>query len=240
MKLLEIFNILDKISPFELQESWDNSGLSVGSLHDKIDLIYLSLDADMKVLEQMEKNSLLIVHHPLIFKGIKELNYDFYVANLIKYAIKKDISIISMHTNFDKTHLNRYVVNKVLGFCARESEDFICYFDVDMDFEEFIKVIKEKLNLKYIKCVKTKEFVKKAAIVVGSGSELLHDIKADCFLTGDIKYHVAKEAYESGISLIDIRHYESEIYFAKCLQNELQNFSLNAIIANSKNPFYYI
>ena len=240
MILRDIIDILDKISPFELQESWDNSGLAVGSLSSEIDSIYLSLDADIEVLDQMEKNSLLIVHHPLIFKPLKELNYDLFVPNLLREAIKKDISIVSMHTNFDKTHLNRYVVESVLGFVIQDSEEFICSFEVNMDFDLFVKLVKERLNLAYIKCVKKQEFIKTASIVVGSGSDLLKESKSDCFLTGDIKYHVAKEAYESGVSLIDIRHYESEIYFAQCLQKQLQNFSLNGIIANSKNPFNYI
>ncbi len=240
MKLTKILDILDEISPFELQESWDNSGLVIGSLHDKINSIYLSLDADTQVLAQMDKNSLLIVHHPPIFKGLKELNYDFYPANLIKTAIKNDQAIVSMHTNFDKTHLNKFVTEKVLNLKPKTSENYICYFDVNLEFDAFAKMIKQKLNLTHTKCVKTKDFIKTAAIVVGSGSEMLHDIQADCFLTGDIKYHVAKEAYENKISLIDIGHFESEIFFAKCLQEELKNFSLNAIIANSKNPFNYI
>ena len=52
-------------------------------------------------------------------------------------------------------------------------------------------------------------FIKKIAIVTGSGMSLIDEIKADCFLTGDIKYHEAMEAKARGLSLIDIRHYES-------------------------------
>ncbi|XPV54876.1 MAG: Nif3-like dinuclear metal center hexameric protein [Halarcobacter ebronensis] len=36
MKILDIYNILDEISPFALQEKWDNSGLLVGNFEDKI------------------------------------------------------------------------------------------------------------------------------------------------------------------------------------------------------------
>ena len=56
--------------------------------------------------------------------------------------------------------------------------------------------------------------MKNVAIVTGSGMSLIGDVKADCFLTGDIKYHDAMEAKARGISLIDIRHYESERYFS--------------------------
>jgi putative NIF3 family GTP cyclohydrolase 1 type 2 len=30
MKISEIYKFLDELSPFELQESWDNSGLLIG------------------------------------------------------------------------------------------------------------------------------------------------------------------------------------------------------------------
>ena len=50
--------------------------------------------------------------------------------------------------------------------------------------------------------------LKSVALTTGSGMSLLPNIKADCFLTGDIKYHEAMEAKARGISLIDIGHYE--------------------------------
>ncbi|HIP02050.1 MAG TPA: Nif3-like dinuclear metal center hexameric protein, partial [Campylobacterales bacterium] len=56
----------------------------------------------------------------------------------------------------------------------------------------------------------------------------------------DTKYHEALEAKENGISLIEIGHYESEVYFSTSIKEELQNYGLSAIIANSKNPFIYI
>ena len=37
MKLEEIYNLLDNLSPFSFQEKWDNAGLLVGSLDDEIE-----------------------------------------------------------------------------------------------------------------------------------------------------------------------------------------------------------
>ena len=74
---------------------------------------------------------------------------------------------------------------------------------------------------------------------------LLGDIKADCFLTGDIKYHDALEAKDRGISLIDIGHYESERYFCDLLEsiliNDLKINEIMGIISKKdfKNPFEY-
>ncbi len=240
MKLREYLEILDEISPFELQESWDNSGLIIGEDDLEIKNVYLSLDIEEEMLEEVEEGSLFIVHHPLIFKGLMKIDFTKYPANIIKKAIKKDISIIAMHTNYDKTHLNCYVLESVLGYEMIDHEGFLAYFKVEEEFEIFAKEISKKLGIEDIRVVKGCDYIKTAAICTGSGASLLNDLKADLLLTGDIKYHEALMAKEQKISLLDIGHFESERYFALSLQKELQNKGLNGIIANSKNPFSHI
>ncbi len=72
---------------------------------------------------------------------------------------------------------------------------------------------------------------------------MISQVNADCFLTGDIKYHDAMEAKARGISLIDIRHYESEKHFSPLLlglvEEYLKKNKLKAIITASKNPFKF-
>jgi GTP cyclohydrolase I len=243
LKLQEIYNVLNEISPFELQEKWDNSGLLVGSFEDEIEKIYISMDLDLELAKGMEPNSLVITHHPLIFSGIKRVNFDTYSTKILKELIKKDISLISMHTNIDKTHLNKYVVEKVLGFEIKNSLEFISTCEVNMSFNELIKHVSKKLNLKTLKAVNCKNFIKDIAVVTGSAMSLIDEIKADCFLTGDIKYHDAMEAKARGLSLIDIRHYESERYFNTLLEGLLSEYlkknKLKAIITASQNPFEF-
>lgn len=243
MKLQEIYDVLNEISPFELQEKWDNAGLLVGSFEDEINNIYISIDLDEELLSKVEKNSLIITHHPLIFSGLKRVNFDTYSTKLLKELIKKDISLISMHTNIDKTHLNKYVAEEILGFKVENSKEFISYCDVNMSFDELVKYVSSKLNLKTTKAVRCNDFIKKIAIITGSGMSLIDEIKADCFLTGDIKYHDAMEAKARGLSLIDIRHYESERYFNSLLEGLLSEYlkknKLKAIITASKNPFEF-
>ncbi len=243
MKLQEIYNVLNEISPFELQEKWANSGLLVGSFEDEIEKIYISMDLDLELAKGMEPNSLVITHHPLIFSGIKRVNFDTYSTKILKELIKKDISLISMHTNIDKTHLNKYVVEKILGFEIKNSLEFISTCEVNMSFNELVKHVSKKLNLKTLKAVNCKNFIKDIAVVTGSAMSLIDEIKADCFLTGDIKYHDAMEAKARGLSLIDIRHYESERYFNNLLEGLLSEYlkknKLKAIITASQNPFEF-
>jgi len=243
LKILDIYTFLDELSPFALQEKWDNAGLLVGSFDDEIKKVYISIDLDEELVEEIEENSLIITHHPLIFKGLKRVNYDSYSTKLLQKLIKKDISLISMHTNIDKTHLNKYVVSTVLGLKLVNTDEFISYASVNMKFNDLVKYISTKLGLKTVKTVRCNDFIKNVAIVTGSGMSLIDEVKADCFLTGDIKYHDAMEAKARGISLIDIRHYESERYFSNLLEGLLSEYlkknKLTAIITASKNPFEF-
>lgn len=240
MKITEIYQILDEVAPFEAQESWDNSGLLLGKMDDEFDKIYASIDLDSNLIQKIEKNSLIITHHPLIFKGLKSLNPSIYPSNLIYEIIKKDIKLISMHTNFDKFVLNKFVASEILGYEITEIRDFLAFFEVNKSFDEFAKEIKQKLKISNLRAVKAGEFIKTATLCTGSGADLLGSFKSDCFLTGDIKYHSALESLENKISLIDINHFESEAYFGQSLAKNLQKYNLNIIITNSINPFLYI
>ena len=244
MKINEIYNYLDSLSPFALQEKWDNSGLIVGNMNDEFDNIYISLDLDLELMKTIKKNSLIITHHPLIFSPLKTLNNNSYSTKILKQLIKKDISLISMHTNIDKTHLNSYVGCDILGLDFKKDEDFILRADINLSFETFTKLLKDKLNLKYLKIVNETKEIKSVSLTTGSGMSLLPSITTDCFLTGDIKYHEAMEAKARNICLIDIGHYESEIHFVELLNALIEKYlktnDKKAIMLKSHNPFNYI
>ncbi len=240
MRVDEIYKILDELSPFELQESWDNSGLLVGGWSNEVAQIVLSIDIDEELLEELPENTLVITHHPIIFGGLKQLQFNQYPAKLLQKMMQKNISNIAMHTNFDQTHLNAYVATQVLGYEINEKEGFVAYIDVNEDFNTFAKTIAHKFGLEHIKCIKSHERIKRVALTTGSGASLMKSIKADCFLTGDIKYHDAMEAKTIGLSMIDIGHFESERYFGEVLAKDLENLGISVIISSSKNPFTYI
>lgn len=240
MKILDIYRFLDDLSPFELQESWDNSGLLVGDLSSDVSTVVLSIDVDETLIDSLDDNTLLITHHPIIFGGLKQLEFSKYPANLIQKMIRKNISNIAMHTNFDQTHLNEYVATKILGYEIVKKDGFVAYLDVNENFDDFSKKVSSAFGLSHVKCVKCSDFVKRVALTTGSGASLMKSIEADCFLTGDIKYHDAMEAKSIKLSMIDIGHYESECFFAQILQTHLKILGLEVIISPSENPFTYI
>ena len=240
MTVQDIYKVLDEISPFELQESWDNSGLLVGDWTHEVKQIVLSIDIDEELLESIENDTLVITHHPIIFGGLKQLQFNQYPAKLLQKMLQKNISNIAMHTNFDQTHLNAYVATEVLGYEIVQKEGFVAYMNVNTSFNEFAKDIASKFNLEHIKCIQCHDHIKSVALTTGSGASLMKSIKADCFLTGDIKYHDAMEAKTIGLSMIDIGHFESERYFGEVLAKDLINLGISVIISSSKNPFTYI
>ena len=83
MKLQEIYIHLDEISPFELQEKWDNSGLIVGDMSREVSQIVVSLDVDSEMIENAKEGTLFVVHHPLIFGKLTQLDFAKYPSNLI-------------------------------------------------------------------------------------------------------------------------------------------------------------
>jgi len=237
LKLKKVYKFLDTISPFDLQEKWDNSGLIVGSFDDKVKQIVLSIDIDEELINTHDKHTLFVVHHPLIFSGIKELNFAKYPANLIQKLIAKKQSLIAMHTNVDKTHLNRYVFEKVLGFSLDEERDFIAQTNQSFDSKELIEHIKKSFNLEYLRVVNFKKRVKGLSLTTGAGASLIDDIQSECFITGDIKYHDAIKALNQNLMLIEVGHYETEKFFAKALINSLETLPISVIISQSQNPF---
>lgn len=240
MKIAEIYKILDELAPFETQEEWDNSGLLVGHMDENFSKIYVSLDLDSNLVDSLDENSLIITHHPLIFKGLKRFDGITYPSNLVKKLIKKDIKLICMHTNFDKHILNYYVANEVLKYEVISVDEFIVKMKVDMDFQTLCADVKAKFNIENLRVVKSCEYIKTLALCTGSGADLIGSFEADCFMTGDLKYHTAFESLENNLSLIDINHYESESYFGKALAKNLQKNKIEVIITNSINPFRYI
>jgi len=244
MKIKDIYSYLDSLSPFILQEKWDNSGLIVGNMDDRFDEIYISLDLDLDMIRKVKKNSLIITHHQLIFSPLRTINNDSYATKILKKLIKKNIALISMHTNIDKTHLNSYVGCDILGLDFKKADDFILKADINLSFKSFTKLLKDKLDLKTLKITNKKKMIKSISLTTGSGMSLLPNIETDCFITGDIKYHEAMEAKARDICLIDIGHYESEIHFVTLLDELLNKYlktnEKKAIILKSNNPFSYI
>ncbi len=260
MKIKEVTDFLETIAPLEYQERYDNAGLIVGNKDNEFKGALICLDSTEEVVDEAIElgYNLVIAHHPIIFQGIKKLTGKTYIGRTVLKAIKNDIAIYAIHTNLDNAFLNG-VSTKIaskLGFDNLEILDpkpefvakneqvgtgVIAHLKNKMSEMEFLKHLKEKLNLNCVKYTSLRNKpVKKVAICGGACSFLLRKAKyagADVFVTADFKYHEFFDA-ENDIIIADIGHYESEIYTIELifdiLRNNFSNFAaqLTKIITN--------
>ncbi len=103
MKIKEIIRTIAEFAPPAYQESYDNAGLLTGHPEEDVTNALLTLDVTEAVVEEAVERgcNLIIAHHPIIFKGLKQLNGKNYVERTVIKAIKKDVAIYAAHTNLD-------------------------------------------------------------------------------------------------------------------------------------------
>lgn len=118
MRIDELIGILNQAAPFSLQEDYDNSGLQIGDPRREIKRALVCLDVTREVIrEAIDKQcDLIISHHPLIFKGIKQITGDHPTGKIIIDAVKNDIGIVAVHTNLDNaSHGVNHILAEKLG-----------------------------------------------------------------------------------------------------------------------------
>ena len=110
----EVYEVLLKSFPLSYLEEWDNAGLLIGTLSLPVKKIVVALEPALDTIEFAAKYEadILITHHPLIFKPLKNLS-DELLHKKLSLFYQNSITYISLHTNLDKSEygLNRYVAS---------------------------------------------------------------------------------------------------------------------------------
>ena len=103
MLVHDICSSMEAWAPLAWQESYDNSGLLTGNRSQKVTGVLVSFDCTEEVVEEAIAKgcNVIVAHHPILFKGIKQLTGRDYVERTLILAIKNDIAIYASHTNLD-------------------------------------------------------------------------------------------------------------------------------------------
>lgn len=95
-----------------------------------------------------------------------------------------------------------------------------------MSLQDCAEQVKNRLKLKNVRVVgDLTRSIKKVAVVSGSGASLIDEVVRqgiELFITGDLKYHEAKDAEARGLAVIDAGHQESEEIIVPFLSDLLQ------------------
>ncbi len=212
----DIYRFLDELAPFGSAEEWDNSGLLVGTEQSEVKTAVVSLDCGEAALSLAESEGaeLLITHHPVIFEPLVTLDDKSYVWRLAK----KDISVISAHTNLDiaKRGVNVCLCEK-LGLNARPVDGnpflFCGILSETVNVDTLALKVRDALGCDRVRFSASGRNISRVAVSCGSGGDFLRDALrhgCDALITGDVKHNVFIDAERLGIAVIDAGHFYTE------------------------------
>lgn len=233
MILEDIINFLEIRFPKEQKEEWDNVGLMTGDNTREINKVLVCLDVTSDTVTEAKDfgADLIISHHPLIFSPVKNVVEDNGIGSTLIQLIKNNISVYSMHTNFDKAdggmndllaeklglvNVRKYTDAELVGSDGKVVDNIgrVGSLELPMTLDDFADFVKASLDCRAMKIFGDgEESVRKVALCTGSGGSMMtaaYNSGADVYLTADLGHHHAQEASETGLNLIDAGHFETE------------------------------
>ena len=254
VKIQQVLSALERFAPLPLQESYDNAGLQIGLTEAEVSGALLCLDVTEKIIDEAVAKgcNLVVSHHPLLFRGLKQVSDLNDVQRTVRKAIKNDVCVISMHTNLDNARggvnykMAEKLGAKVLNSAEEEKQGLVlAELAQSMLASEFIAMVKEHFGVKCAMCNEILERpVKTVAICGGAGDFMLDEAiaqKADAFITGEMHYHVYF-GHEQEIQICVIGHYESEQFtteiFREVIERECPGVRTEMAETNT-NPIHY-
>lgn len=265
MKIQEIIHSLEQWAPLDFQESYDNSGLISGNPNQECTGVLCSLDCTEEVIDEAIAKgcNLIVSHHPIIFKGVKQLTIKHFIGRTLIKAIRHNISLYAFHTNLDNVIdgvnksladqlqlTNRRILAPIAGKFDQHGQEIgagiVGELPLDTEASSFLQWVKEKFHLSVLKHTPiVNNQLKTIALCGGSGSFLIDTVKQqniDCFITSDLKYHEFFEA-DGQLLLLDIGHGESEQFVPALIVAYLTGkFPTFAVLESSVNtqPVRYL
>ncbi|CQR46868.1 Putative GTP cyclohydrolase 1 type 2 [Paraliobacillus sp. PM-2] len=115
-----------------------------------------------------------------------------------------------------------------------------------MEMSDFCKLIKEKLKVSGLRVVgNVDKKVEKVAVLGGSGEDFISHAKrkgADVYITGDLTFHEAQEAWEMGLTVIDPGHHVEKVMIESVITYLEEKKLPIKLIASESNtePFKFI
>lgn len=261
MKAGDIAASLEAFAPLALQEPWDNAGFCIGHPGQPVHGVMLGLDCTEQLLDEaLERGAdMIVTHHPLIFKGIRQIDPTDPTGRLVYRAVRHGLAVYAAHTNADKVcggvsgrmaDLLELESRRILEPDARAADGepaglgMVGVLPRPMEPADFVALVKERFGLRSVRTSFLPSGpVSRVAICGGSGAGLIGAALAagaDAYVTGDISYH--HFFCPENLLLMDIGHFESEYgivgRFFEILRENFPNFAVH-ISERENNPVNY-
>lgn len=98
-----VIQLFEKFSPKRYALDGDRIGLQVGTLNKPVKKIMIALDVLEEVVDEAitENVDLIIAHHPLIYRPLKNINTETAYGRTIEKLLAHQVTVYAAHTNLD-------------------------------------------------------------------------------------------------------------------------------------------
>lgn len=222
-----IYSELDERIPRSLSATWDNDGLLVCPNGKKeVKRVLLALDATSDVCDEGKDYDLIITHHPVIFKPLREVGDTSPIPSKILKLIQNDTAVMSFHTRFDAAcgGIND-ILSKKLGLLditpfGDESSPTLGRIGTieKTSPTELAMMVKDVLGSPFVLYTDAKKPISRVAVCGGDGGSFISPAiaaRADALITGRGGYNSNIDARDAGLSIIEAGHYFTEAIFCE-------------------------
>lgn len=234
-----IVDALEALAPLELQDGFDNAGLQVGLIDDEVTGVLLCLDITEDIVAEAVRKgcNLVVSHHPLIFKPLRQVTGATYQQRCVMEAVRHGITLYSAHTNLDNAEDGvNYRIASMIGLQDLEwieekapaggvssGSGVIGRLPAPEKAEDFLLRLKRTFGVQCLMhTAPAGRTLERIALCGGAGSFLMDAARAkgaDCFITGEMSYHHFFDA--DGMLVVAMGHYQSEQFTKDLLRDYL-------------------
>lgn len=233
--------------PLAGAEGWDAPGLIVGDPTAEVGAIHLAVDAVLDTVDETVDvgAQLLLVHHPLLLRGVTSVAEDRYKGAVIARLIRGGSALLAAHTNADivtdgtsgvlAARLGLAAVHPIVPSPADSALGLGRVGDLPeaTTLGDLARRLADVLPATAQGIRGAGDFsapVRRVAVCAGAGDSLLSHpevLGADVYVTSDLRHHPASEARENarlgaGPALLDISHWAAEWLWLEVAAAELR------------------
>lgn len=211
-------------APRELAEDWDNVGLLVGRGEQELTRVLVALDVTEAVVQEAAElgAELIVAHHPVMNvrwhrDEMQTLREESRLGGLLRQLVRRDISVICMHTNLDAAEggvndcLARRLGLSGLSPLTEEKIGRVGTLSCEKPLEEFMGDVVKSLGLRGLRYRDGGRPVHRVAVGGGACGDYIPRALAlgcDTFVTSDLRYNDFLDT--RGLNLIDAGHFPTE------------------------------
>lgn len=237
---------VERLWPAAGSQPWDAVGLIAGDLDAPVGSILLAVDAVLDTVDEAIEigADLLLVHHPLLLRGVTSVASDRYKGAVLTKLIRGNCALIAAHTNADvvQTGTSGIFAAKlglvetrpiIAGTDPTRGIGRIGRLEQPTTLGRLARALGELLPATASGIRVSGDFdapVATIALCGGAGDAFLADqgvLAADVYITSDLRHHPASEARENarvgrGPALVDVSHWASEWLWLEAAAAELR------------------